>query len=1425
MKKRLAAMLLALCTLLSLLPVSALAKGGGGHGGGPGGPGEKPSETQTTTVYVYTKIEGMTDDELKDLTLNGHGWYTLGYVTVTYTGELTLDKVKAAMATSFTHEHNTSINISDVVFNSLTTADGADDYVASGTSTYHLDGKLTVTAKYGFVTVKHVSMDGASTLLNEGSVPYRAGTTLTFGRDYMSRSFSGYTYDHVSDSSYTVTADQNKTITLYYRPVSGLSYTVNYLEQGTNRVLHNAKTVEGTTHGRTYTENAETISGYTLVGASSQTITVTSGGENVLNFYYKKDLSQVKEVSYTVYYTVDGQPRPSETIVVTAKVWVGSDQLAIAEGGIPTPADKFPGCTLDPNNPAYPAAGTMVANGSEYTVNYVTRTDLTYTVRYLEQGTNKVLHVEKAVDGQTYGTTITERAVTIPGYLIPSEQTLTIGLEKNEITFYYQRNNGQTKSLTYKVQYYKDDQLQESHTLTITANVWINSPDTITIQDGSVFTDVNKYPGYQLDTVKSDRYETGDAVATGSVFNVYYTARTDLTYTVRYLEKGTDKVLADSKNVTGRTFGRTYTENAADIPGYTVDEKQKSVEITLGDNVVTFYYTLRSDLTYTVRYLEQGTDKVLADNKTVTGQTFNATVTESPIAIEGYTPVDASAVELTIGVEKNEIIFYYTARTDLSYTVRYLEQGTDKVLADNKTVTGQTFNATVTESPIAIEGYTPVDASAVELTIGLEGNVITFYYTVNKVGYTVKYVDENGSSIAPDKTGSDNFGTKITAESQKLEIPGYTYESGNDLTLSAKDSDNVMTLVYRINRYTVTYIINGVMDFQQTDCLYQSKQTVRPTPSKEGYTFEGWDTKDVDVENGEFTVTSNVTFTGTFVRDDSVTKTVQYIIRYTVNDQLHSTETVTDKVWINDPAELDIAEDGIPAPADKFPGYVLDPANPTYPAAGTKVASGTVYTVNYIPRSDLTYTVRYLEKDTDKVLKDAVTVSGQTFGTTVNVDAADIPGYIVDAAQKSVEITLGDNVVTFYYTARTDLSYTVRYLEQGTDKVLKDAVTVSGQTFGTTVNVDAADIPGYTVDEAQKSVEITLGDNVVTFYYTARTDLSYTVRYLEQGTNKVLKDAVTVPGQTFGTTVNVDAADIPGYTVDAAQKSVEISLGDNVATFYYTARTDLSYTVRYLEQGTDEVLADSKTATGQTFNATVAESPIAIEGYTPVDASSVELTIGVEKNEITFYYTANPVTPTDPVGPGPEEPVPPVTPDEPPVTPVTPTTPAAPVAPTTPDPVQEPQTPAADANQPGSPAEDIVDDETPLAGPTGGAWALLNLILTAVTVALSAVLLVGYLGKSKQAREDENDNTLYDEDGNEILEYVRKKRGFWRVVSLIPAIGAVIAFILTENMLLPMVIVDRWTLLMVAIALVQVVVTALSKKRDEEQEENSSAAC
>ena len=39
---------------------------------------------------------------------------------------------------------------------------------------------------------------------------------------------------------------------------------------------------------------------------------------------------------------------------------------------------------------------------------------------------------------------------------------------------------------------------------------------------------------------------------------------------------------------------------------------------------------------------------------------------------------------------------------------------------------------------------------------------------------------------------------------------------------------------------------------------------VAAAPTQEGYTFSGWTTTDVSVVNGKFTVTNNVTFTGTW---------------------------------------------------------------------------------------------------------------------------------------------------------------------------------------------------------------------------------------------------------------------------------------------------------------------------------------------------------------------------------------------------------------------------------------------------------------------------------------------------------------------------------------------------------------------------------
>ena len=183
--------------------------------------------------------------------------------------------------------------------------------------------------------------------------------------------------------------------------------------------------------------------------------------------------------------------------------------------------------------------------------------------------------------------------------------------------------------------------------------------------------------------------------------------------------------------------------------------------------------------------------------------------------------------------------------------------------------------------------------------------------------------------------------------------------------------------------------------------------------------------------------------------------------------------------------------------------------------------------------------------------------------------------------------------------------------------------------------------------------------------------------------------------------------------------------------------------------------------------------------------------------------------------------------DEPTPTP----TPAPVIVPPAPAPTPAPArriTPAATATPPPAPTaqptetkqpepepEVIEDEETPLAPMPTGAWALVNLILMLLTVLASLLLLIGYLGKKKHTERDEY--------GNKRIDYTRNKKGFWRVASLIPAIAAVIAFVLTENMKLPMIMVDRWTLLMAVIAVLQLIVAVMSKKQKESQDEENEA--
>ena len=168
---------------------------------------------------------------------------------------------------------------------------------------------------------------------------------------------------------------------------------------------------------------------------------VASG--TIITLNYVKDDGQTQPTKYTVRYTIEGVEQENDKIEVEGSAWVNDEpaMIAIAEGGIPTPSNKYNGYKLDPANPEYPAAGTPVESGSEYTVNYVKRTDLSYTVHYYLKDTTTKLADDKVVIDQTFGVAVTEKALDIAGYNVfgESERTITIGVGANEIIFYYTR--------------------------------------------------------------------------------------------------------------------------------------------------------------------------------------------------------------------------------------------------------------------------------------------------------------------------------------------------------------------------------------------------------------------------------------------------------------------------------------------------------------------------------------------------------------------------------------------------------------------------------------------------------------------------------------------------------------------------------------------------------------------------------------------------------------------------------------------------------------------------------------------------------------------------------------------------------------------------------------------------------------------------
>ena len=123
-----------------------------------------------------------------------------------------------------------------------------------------------------------------------------------------------------------------------------------------------------------------------------------------------------------------------------------------------------------------------------------------------------------------------------------------------------------------------------------------------------------------------------------------------------------------------------------------------------------------------------------------------------------------------------------------------------------------------------------------------------------------------------------------------------------------------------------------------------------------------------------------------------------------------------------------------------------------------------------------------------------------------------------------------------------------------------------------------------------------------------------------------------------------------------------------------------------------------------------------------------------------------------------------------------------------------------------------LDDANTPQGNANGAWALINLIATILTALLSILMIGTYFINRKDEDEQEDETET------------KKKRMAMRIMGLVPAIAAIITFILTEDMTLPMQMIDKFTILMILILAVEAAVAIIAKKKAKDEDENEEAA-
>lgn len=415
-----------------------------------------------------------------------------------------------------------------------------------------------------------------------------------------------------------------------------------------------------------------------------------------------------------------------------------------------------------------------------------------------------------------------------------------------------------------------------------------------------------------------------------------------------------------------------------------------------------------------------------------------------------------------IGVmpQTDKTYYRYLPRGSSTSTMTYYGEdlsGNDQVIF---TISFKGTNYSVSdEDRYEFEGFTYDHGTS----NGSSCNGATFYYSRNT--YSLNFY--SASSSRSDKTANVKFQAPLgsydytptskpaSVESDAVFAGWYLNPqcTGEQYVLSEHKmpSNNIALYAKWVNRsYTVTtYTDESLKTLYEYDGYTGSQSVVKyeegvaPTnPTKSGYVFVGWFYKEGDVEKPfsfEMDITKDYNLYPKWSNEVNVNYTIKYVVEGS-GDEL-GTDTGSARIGSS-----------VTVKSKHFEGYF-----PKTTSTSVQIdQEGQVITLYYVPATEQTYTVKYVELVNGEPRNIADSVTKTTSDQQVVETAKDIEGFTPDKYQKTLELTAsGENVVTFYYTKQVTINYVP--LEGGS--VTPDAETLirtTGTAQGSTATADAS---------------------------------------------------------------------------------------------------------------------------------------------------------------------------------------------------------------------------------------------------------------------------------------------------------------------------------------------------------------------------------